>query len=106
PVVTRATAEEPRGGAWNARGVLLLSKGTHGGLWRVPAVADSDGTVELEVVRPDKTRGEIGLMCPQFLPDGDRFIYFISSNDPAVRGIYLGSLDNRMRKQLARSDTS
>ena len=106
PVVTRATAEEPRGGAWNARGVLLLSKGTHGGLWRVPAVADSDGTVELEVVRPDKTRGEIGLMWPQFLPDGDRFIYFISSNDPAVRGIYLGSLDNRMRKQLARSDTS
>ncbi|HEX5216227.1 MAG TPA: protein kinase [Vicinamibacterales bacterium] len=106
PAGTRATAGEPRGGAWNAQGVLLLSKGTHSGLWQVPAIADSGGAGEIEVVKRDTTRGEIGLMWPQFLRDGNRFIYFIFSDDPAVRGIYLGSLDNRMRKFLARSDTS
>ena len=106
PAAPRATGGEPRGGAWNAHDVLLLSKGPHGGLWRVQAVGDSAGTGEVEVVRPDKSRGEIGLMWPQFLPDGERFIYFAFSNDPEVRGIYLGSLDNRMRKHLAHSDTS
>ena len=101
----RATGGEPRGGAWNKRGTLLLSKGPHGGLWQVSAGADGSG--EEQVVGPDKTRGEIGLMWPQFLPDGDRFIYFVFSNDQTVRGIYLGSLVNRgLRRQLTRSDTS
>jgi len=31
---------------------------------------------------------------PQFLPDGNRFLYFIGSADADVRGIYAGSLDH------------
>jgi serine/threonine protein kinase/Tol biopolymer transport system component len=99
---TLATAIEERGGTWSAAGVLLIAPGPRQGLFRIPP----GGGALQPVITPDPARGEIGYMWPQFLPDGRRFIYFVLSNDAAVRGIYLGSLDGRLRKRLVASDAS
>jgi eukaryotic-like serine/threonine-protein kinase len=99
---TVSTATEERGGTWNAVGTLLIAPGPRQGLFSVPA---GGGGLE-RVIAPDPARGEIGYMWPQFLPDGKRFIYFVLSNDEAVRGVYLGSLDGALRKRLVASDAS
>jgi dipeptidyl aminopeptidase/acylaminoacyl peptidase len=35
----------------------------------------------------------MGHAFPEFLPDGNRFLFFIASTDPNTRGIYLSALD-------------
>jgi eukaryotic-like serine/threonine-protein kinase len=43
---------------------------------------------------------------PQFLPDGDRFLYFVSSDDASVQGVYVSALSNaRERRQVLRTAT-
>jgi Tol biopolymer transport system component/predicted Ser/Thr protein kinase len=75
------------GGTWNRDGIILFGQGA--GLLRVPA---SGGAPQI-VTQPDSRRKEGSHSEPQFLPDGIRFLYFISSADAGVRGIYAGSLD-------------
>ena len=50
------------------------------GVFLIPA---SGGTPR-KVLAPDAAHGEIGYLWPQFLPDGDRFIYFVLSNDERI----------------------
>jgi len=97
-------ATEPRGGTWGPDGTILFAPGPRGGLMRVSA--NGSGAKAAPVISPDRTRGELGYMWPQFLPDGHRFIYFVTSNDPTVRGIYIGSLDGKTRKRLVASDAA
>jgi dipeptidyl aminopeptidase/acylaminoacyl peptidase len=74
------------GAAWSPTGVVLV--GTPEGLMRVPA---SGGTPEA-VTRVDSSRKEIAHGYPQFLPGGDRFLYFVESPDVDVQGVYVASL--------------
>jgi Tol biopolymer transport system component/tRNA A-37 threonylcarbamoyl transferase component Bud32 len=76
------------GGTWNRAGIILFGQGA--GLLRVPA---SGGAPQI-VTQPDSRRKEGAHSEPQFLPDGNRFLYFIGSADADVRGIYAGSLDH------------
>jgi len=100
---TITSAVEPRGGTWNQQGVILFSRSAREGLVRVDANAHDVNP--MTVATPDATRGEIAYMWPQFLPDGRRFLYFVLSNDDAVRGVYLGSLDGTRGKRILASDT-
>ena len=99
---TLAAPTEERGGSWNSKGVLLFAAGPRDGLFTVPA---NGGTPTLALM-PDHSKGEMGFLWPEFLPDGERFVFFVWSNDERLRGIYQGSLGARQYTRLTGSDTS
>jgi Tol biopolymer transport system component len=82
------------GGSWNRDGVILL--GAPQGLSRVSA----SGGVPALIAPVDARAGETGYGSPQFLPDGDRFVFFVRSDDPARAGYYVSSLSHPDRKTL------
>jgi Tol biopolymer transport system component len=82
-------------GTWNRAGVILF--GSEAGLERVSA----SGGGATPLTRIDPAGKETGHGYPQFLPDGNRFLYFVDSADPDVRGVYASSLDHpELRKQI------
>jgi hypothetical protein len=76
------------GGAWNRDGVILF--GETRGLIRIAA---SGGAPEV-LIAADASRQERGYGYPQFLPDGNRFLYFLATDDADAQGIYAASLDD------------
>ncbi len=85
-------------GTWNRDGVILF--GSADGLQRVSA---SGGGAAL-VTKIDPAGKETDHGYPQFLPDGNRFLYFIASGDPNVQGVYGSSLaDPGTRQQIVRT---
>src|SRR5262245_15543101 len=85
-------------GTWNRDGVILFGSGT--GLQRISASAG--GATPLTKVDPSKK--ETGHGYPQFLPDGNRFLYFVESGDPNVQGVFASSLSNAgQRQQILRT---
>ena len=74
------------GGAWGRDSVILFS--TSGGLFRVP----STGGAPAPATTLDTARGDLFHRWPYFLPDGERFLVFVWTFDPATTGIYQGSL--------------
>jgi Tol biopolymer transport system component len=85
-------------GTWNRDGVILFGSAT--GLQRVSA----SGGGATPLTRVDASRKETGHGYPQFLPDGNRFLYFVESGDPNVQGVYASSLSNAgQRQQILRT---
>jgi Tol biopolymer transport system component len=78
------------GGSWNADGVILF--GTPQGMYRVNA---SGGTPQL--IAPVNA-GETGYGYPQFLPDGDRFLMHVRSEDRTRVGLYASSMSRPEQK--------
>jgi Tol biopolymer transport system component/tRNA A-37 threonylcarbamoyl transferase component Bud32 len=78
------------GGSWNADGVILF--GSPQGMYRVNA---SGGTPQLLAA---VTPGETGYGYPQFLPDSDRFLMHVRSEDAARVGLYVSSLSHPEQK--------
>jgi Tol biopolymer transport system component len=86
-VLCDADTDEQRGeatGAWNRDGVILF--GSSQGLMRVAA----SGGIPAPVTR--LVPPETAHLYPQFLPDGDHFLYLVRSGDLKTRGIYASSL--------------
>jgi Tol biopolymer transport system component len=75
------------GGTWNRDGTILFA--STGGIFRV----SSSGGVPLKLTEVDAAHQEVEHGDPNFLPDGNRFLYFIATADANVRGIYASSLD-------------
>jgi hypothetical protein len=73
-------AAVPRGGAWGTKGTILFAPAAGGGLW---SVSESGG-----VPTPVTTTSSPGEShrLPQFLPDGERFLYYIQNTD--AEGVY------------------
>jgi eukaryotic-like serine/threonine-protein kinase len=80
------------GGSWNRDGTILL--GAPQGLYRVSA----SGGVPALIAPVDARAAESGYGSPQFLPDGDRFLFFVRSEDLAHAGYYVSSLSHPERK--------
>ena len=92
--VPRADPNQPV--AWSSKGVILF--GCPCGLDSVPASGGQVTTIR-------KTEGEIAYAAPQFLPDGDRFLYLVASEDPEVQGVYVSSLATPSeRTRILRTD--
>lgn len=85
------------GGSWNQDGVIIF--GAPEGMYRVSA----SGGMPALVARTNTNSGETGYGSPQFLPDGDRFLMFVRSTDPAQAGYYVTSLSrpDQRRRVLA-----
>jgi Tol biopolymer transport system component len=77
-----------RGGAWSPNGTIVFAGGRRGPLRRVPA----DGGPVSDVTALDTTRNEQVHRWPQFLPDGEHFLYWASDNQTETNSIRLGSL--------------
>ncbi|HLX78345.1 MAG TPA: hypothetical protein VKR27_05625, partial [Acidimicrobiales bacterium] len=77
-----------RGASWGDNGLILYAPSSHSGIFSI-SLRDS---TPRPITTLDSSRGEIGHMWPQALPGGKEFLYFVASNDPSVRGIYVGSI--------------
>ncbi|MGH9410298.1 MAG: hypothetical protein ACRD1V_12680 [Vicinamibacterales bacterium] len=78
------------GATWNSTGVILVSSQVGTGetsIFRVPA---SGGTSQV-VVQPGKLFTQVGY--PQFLPDGNHFLFSAVGVSRADHGLYVASLE-------------
>jgi eukaryotic-like serine/threonine-protein kinase len=98
-VFTLADAPEGRGGTWNSEGVILFSPGAATPILRVPA----NGGSAVPVTKLDVAQNEITHRYPEFLPDGQHFL-FLTRHSQAGAGsqpsIFVGSLDGAPPKKL------
>jgi len=85
------------GGAWSAQDVIVFAPTPDGPLFRVSA----GGGVPVPATRIDVGQGE-NHRWPQFLPDGQRFI-FLDSSAGGVR-VSLASLDGGEPRQIAATE--
>ncbi|HEU4390075.1 MAG TPA: hypothetical protein VFV34_19895, partial [Blastocatellia bacterium] len=90
------------GGAWGRDGVILFASLGAAGVSRV---SDTGGAVT-SVIRADLKRLETDYKDPSFLPDGRHFLYFNSSGEKEIRGVYVASLDGRVNKRLLGDDSN
>ena len=101
PSQTLCDAPDPRGGTWNADGVIVFAPKGADVLYRVAAA----GGTPVPLTTLDASRKEISHYHPRFLPDGRHFIYLANSPQRESAGIYVGSLDKQEPKRLASSDS-
>jgi Tol biopolymer transport system component len=79
------SAPAPRGGTWNRNGTILFAQ-LSGGIQRVAdRGGDPAAVTHLELPRQSSHR------FPQFLPDGEHFLYYVIGV-PDARGVYVGRL--------------
>ena len=93
-----ADADLGRGGSWGATGDILFTQKAVGVISRVPAVGGT--TVPVTALEP----GDLLHRWPQVLPGGDRFLYFVKTDQTESTGTYLSSLSKPGRKLLLRSN--
>jgi Tol biopolymer transport system component len=75
------------GGSWSRLGVIVFAGGGSTGLTRV---SENGGPC---TPATNIAAGESRHTRPQFLPDGEHFLYAVDASDVSRRGIHLGSLD-------------
>jgi Tol biopolymer transport system component len=80
------------GATWSADGVIVYSQ--RGSLYRI---ADAGGSPQLVLER--KAPEELDLRFPSFLPDGDRFLYFVR-RDKGQNRVYASSLGAALPKLI------
>jgi eukaryotic-like serine/threonine-protein kinase len=94
PLDTSRPSPELREGSWNRNDVIVFGT-ARTGIWRVSAA----GGLPTEVTRLDHARREVAHGGPDFLPDGQHFLYRTFGPDQDEIGIYLGSLDAKPEQQ-------
>lgn len=102
PSQTLCDAPEPRGGTWNADGVIVFAPRSADVLLRVPA----GGGAPEPLTTLDASRKEMSHSHPRFLPDGRHFLYLAISAQRDSSGIYVGSLDSKETRLLVNADAS
>ena len=96
---TLCDAVEPRGGTWNARGVILFSANAGGEIDRV----SENGGAPTPLASLTSVEGRSS-RWPAFLPDGEHFVYYMFTGDPKRSGIYVSSMDGKDTARLTESD--
>jgi len=93
------------GGTWSRRGVILFTSN----IGTINRVSESGGASS-PVTTLDSSRSEIDHYWPQFLPDGNHFLFFAyrSGTQTGVgnSGVYVASLDSKERKLILNSATT
>ncbi len=81
-------------GTWNPEGVILF-----GGPEGIRRTSASGGGATL-LTKVDAQQKESGHGFPQFLPDGNHFLFFVASEDSNIMGVYASSLDAPQQRTL------
>jgi DNA-binding winged helix-turn-helix (wHTH) protein/Tol biopolymer transport system component len=95
PQVVTVLGTLSTGATWNAKGVILFA-GQRSGLFSVP---DSGG-VPAPVTSLNPAAQEVAHRWPQFLPDGEHFLFFKTSAKPDQAGTWVGALHSRTTTRL------
>jgi hypothetical protein len=82
-----ADVSNPMGAAWGADGVILFTPSSTDPLLRVAATGGPVTTAT------HLATGQAGHHWPEFLPDGRRFLFVVSTGQPEQYGLYVASLD-------------
>jgi Tol biopolymer transport system component len=90
PVTLCDASNQPRGGSWSKRDVIVFAPSPSNGLFRVPAAG---GTPTL-VKKPGR--------FPWFLPDGRHFLYTVGLQG----GLYFADLDSDAQERVLVADTN
>jgi Tol biopolymer transport system component len=88
---TLCSVSDPRGGTWNAAGVIVFAPHSGAGLFRVPA--EGGAPAVLTTLDPMK---EVSHRWPRFLPDGRHVLYMNRRSSPDAQGrlsIWVTDLD-------------
>lgn len=93
-VQTLCDAPSARGGTWNREGVIVFSPGPNAPLFRVMETGGTSSPVGRLV------SGFGGYRFPEFLPDGQHFLYLAQADKVEENGIYLGALDGTAARLL------
>ncbi len=91
---TIGSIKGPRGGTWHRNGTILLAPLSEGPIYKVSA----NGGESVPVTTLDST--ETAHRFPQFLPDGNHFLYSSLPPHDGKFTIYLGSLDGKERRAV------
>ncbi len=101
-----AGAHYPRGGSWNARGEIVLAPNANSGIH----VIDAAGGTARPITHVDPAIPDGSHRWPFFLPDGQRFLFTVWTNDLGAReqvgGVYLGSLSGDEPPRRLTTDAS
>jgi eukaryotic-like serine/threonine-protein kinase len=93
-----ATASRGRGGSWGSRGVIIYAPDAGGPLWRL----NVDGSGAAALTDKLYLSGESSHRWPEFLPDGEHFLYWSGSFGSGAAslkdGIYFSSLAAKEKK--------
>ena len=88
----------PIGGTWNRDGTILFADNPGGPIRRTSARGGEPAEVT-RVLTPEQR----GHFFPEFLPDGQHFLFYVSGNAEA-RGVYVGQLDGPDNTRLFDTD--
>jgi serine/threonine protein kinase len=86
-----------RGGAWNSNGIIVYAPSGTGPLYKVPATGGEPVAVS------QVESGHMSHRFPQFLPDGEHFVFFAAGTSP---GLYVGSLAGGPAKRIVNTEAS
>jgi len=91
-----------RGGTWNSNDVILYTPQSPGVIYRIPAAGGKPDAV----TQIDQSQALYTLhVFPEFLPDGDHFLYYVSGS-PQAQGIYVSSLTAPKPTRLLEADSA
>lgn len=103
PPISLAPAEDARGGSWAGKSILYTPY-IYGVIYRVP----SSGGKPIPVTKMDASQHTTH-RWPQFLPDGEHFLYLAASHmngSGKNAAIYVGSIDGASGKQILQTNTN
>lgn len=95
--------ETGRGGTWSRQGVILLSSGTRGPIYKINA----EGGLPAPVTTLNETH-YTSHRWPEFLHDGKHFVYLAVNHEKSSSpgAIFLGSLEAEPERLLGESDSN
>jgi Tol biopolymer transport system component len=102
PIQTICDVVDARGGAWGPDGTILFADGPGAPISRV----SSSGGKPAPVTKLTSGDPSAGHRAPEFLPDGQHFLFDGTSNNPDNAGILLGALDGSAATRLLQDDSS
>ncbi len=97
-VQTLCDAPTPRGGSWNRDGTIVFAPGGNGPLYRIPATGGQP-----EAVTSMRSPLEASHRFPEFLPDGNHFLFWVIGT-PEAQGVCVGSLAKQDHHRLLLAD--
>jgi Tol biopolymer transport system component len=95
-IQTLTDAGGPRGGTWNQDNEIVYVPRPIDGPYRIPATGGEPTRVAMDIGPGAAPRG----WFPSFLPDGRRFLVFVSAPLPENSAVFVASLDSSSRKRL------
>ncbi len=90
------------GGTWSREGVILFTANIKSET--INRVSESGGASS-PVTTIDTSRSEVAHLWPQFLPDGNHFLFLAFNTAPGQGAIYSASLDSNERKLILNNTT-